>query len=92
MRTAIYARSSPDCSVPADQQIDELKRIAAERAWTGGHVFMDHPTSVKKGQDRRPGELELINTIQSGAVEKVLMWSVCRIGKSLTDLVGFLET
>jgi DNA invertase Pin-like site-specific DNA recombinase len=92
MRTAIYARSSPDCSVPADQQIDELKRIAAERGWTVGHVFMDHPTSVKKGHDRRPGEMELINTIQSGAVEKVLMWSVCRIGKSLTDLVGFLET
>jgi DNA invertase Pin-like site-specific DNA recombinase len=91
-RTAIYARSSPDCSLSADQQIHELKRIVAERGWTVEHVFTDHPTSVKKGQDRRPGELELIGTIQSGAIEKVLMWSLCRIGKSLTDLVVFLES
>jgi DNA invertase Pin-like site-specific DNA recombinase len=90
--TAIYARSSPDCSLTADQQIDELKRIAAERGWAVEHVFKDHPTSVKKGQDRRPGELELIDTIQSGAIEKVLMWSMCRIGKSLAELVAFLET
>ena len=91
-RTAIYARSSPDCSLSADQQIDALKRVAAERGWAVEHVFKDHPTSVKKGQDRRPGELELIGTIQSGAIEKVLMWSLCRIGKSLTDLVVFLES
>ena len=91
-RTAIYARSSPDCSISADQQIDELKTIAAECGWSVEHVFTDHPTSVKKSQDRRSGELALINAIQSGAVEKVLMWSVCRIGKSLTELVGFLET
>jgi DNA invertase Pin-like site-specific DNA recombinase len=92
MRTAIYARSSPDCSLPADQQIDELNRIAAERGWAIEHVFIDRPTSVKKGQDRRPGELALIAAIRSGAVEKVLRWSVCRIGKSLTELVAFLET
>jgi DNA invertase Pin-like site-specific DNA recombinase len=91
-RTAIYARSSPDCSLSADQQIHELKRIAAERGWTVEHVFTDHPTSVKKGQDRRPGEMALIDAIQSGAVERVLVWSVCRIGKSLTELASFLET
>src|SRR5690348_4281347 len=92
MRTAIYARSSPDCSLSVDQQIHELKRIAAERGWTVEHVFTDHPTSVKKGQDRRPGETALIDAIQSGAVERVLIWSVCRVGKSLTELVAFLET
>jgi DNA invertase Pin-like site-specific DNA recombinase len=91
-RTAIYARSSSDCSLPADQQIDELKEIAAQRGWAVEHVFTDHPTTVKKGQDRRSGELALLHAIQCGAIEKVLMWSVCRIGKSLTELVTFLET
>ena len=91
-RTAIYARSSPDCPLSADQQIDELKKMAAARGWVVEHVFTDHPTSVKKGQDRRPGELALVHAIQSAAVEKVLMWSMCRIGKSLTELVAFLET
>jgi len=55
-RTANYARSSPDCPLPADQRIDELNSIAAARRWGVEHVFTDHPTSVKKGQDRRPGE------------------------------------
>jgi DNA invertase Pin-like site-specific DNA recombinase len=91
-RTVIYARSSPDCSLSADQQIDELKKIAAERGWAAEHVFMDHPRSVKKGQDRRPGELALIDAIRSGALERVLVWSVCRIGKNLTELASFLET
>lgn len=91
-RTAIYARSSPDCSLAADQQIEELKTIAAERGWAVNHVSTDHPTSVKKGQDRRPGEWDLIQAIESGAIEKVLMWSMCRLGKSLTEFVGFLET
>jgi DNA invertase Pin-like site-specific DNA recombinase len=90
-RTAIYARS-PDCSLSADRQIDELKRFAAERGWAVEHVFTDHPTSVKKGQDRRSGELALVHAIQSVAVEKVLMWSLCRIGKPLTELITFLET
>jgi DNA invertase Pin-like site-specific DNA recombinase len=91
-RTAIYARSSPDCSLSADQQIEELRRIAAERGWAIEHMFMDHPTSVKKGEDRRSGELALIDVIRSGSVERVLVWSVCRIGKSLTELASFLET
>jgi Resolvase, N terminal domain len=84
-RTAIYARS-PDCSLSADRQIDELKRFAAECGWAVEHVFTDHPTSVKKAQDRRSGELALVHAIQSVAVEKVLMWWLCRIGKPLTEL------
>ena len=47
--------------------------------------------TVRKRQDRRPGEIALINTIQSGAIDRVLVWSIDRIGKSLVELVGFLE-
>ena len=47
----------------------KLKRIAAERGWTVEHVFTDHPTSVRKGQDRRPGELALVQAIKSGGRE-----------------------
>ena len=54
--------------------------------------FRDRPTTVKKGQDRRPGELALIEAIRSGAIDRVLVWSIDRIGKSLVDLVGFMET
>ena len=55
-------------------------------------VFSDRPTSIKKAQDRRVGELALIGAIHSGAIDKVLIYGIDRIGKSLIDLVGFLET
>ena len=91
-RVAIYGRSSPDCPISADEQIEHLRKVASERGWTVAHVFSDRPTSVKNRQDRRRGELTLIGAIRSGAIDRVLVWSVCRVGKSLIDLVGFMET
>jgi DNA invertase Pin-like site-specific DNA recombinase len=91
-RVAIYARSSPDCPVSADEQIERLRMVAIERRWTVARVFADRPTAVKKGQDRRSGELALVEAIRSGAIDRVLIWSVCRIGKSLIHLVKFIET
>ena len=91
-RAAIYARTQPDCPLSEDEQIEHLRKIAAERGWTVGHVFTDRPTSVRKGQDRRPGELALIEAIRSRSIERILLWSIDRIGKSLVELVGFMET
>ena len=46
---------------------------------------------MKKDQDRRSGELSLIEAIRSAAIDRVLVWSIDRIGKSLADLVAFME-
>jgi DNA invertase Pin-like site-specific DNA recombinase len=91
-RTAIYARTSSDCPLSLEEQLACLKCVAAERGWTVEHIFTDRPTTVRKGQERRPGELALIEAIRSGSIGKVLVWSLCRVGRSLTELVGFLET
>ena len=91
-RVAIYARSSPDCPISADEQIEHLRNVASERGWTVSHLFADRPTSVQKGQDRRPGESALIAAIRSGAIDRVLIWSIDRVGKCLVDLIGFIET
>jgi DNA invertase Pin-like site-specific DNA recombinase len=91
-RTAIYARTSPDCPLSLEEQLACLKCVAAERGWTVEHIFTDRPTTVRKGQERRPGELALVEAIRSGSIGKVLVWSLCRVGRSLTELVGFLET
>ena len=70
-RVAIYARSSPDCPLMADEQISQLSKVAAEHGWTVANVFTDCPTSVKKDQDRRRGELALIGAIRSEAIDRV---------------------
>ena len=79
-------------SSPADEQIEHLTTVAIERGWTVAHVFADRPTAVKKDQDRRSGEQALVAAIRSGAIDRVLVWSIDRIGKSLADLIGFIET
>ena len=91
-RVAIYARSSPDCPLSEEEQIERLRTIAAERGWTVTSVFSDRPTTVRKGRDRRAGELALIEVIRSRSIKRILIWSIDRIGKSLVELVGFLET
>jgi DNA invertase Pin-like site-specific DNA recombinase len=91
-RVAIYARSSPDCPLTTDEQISQLTKVAADHGWAVVHVFTDCPTSVKKGQERRPGEIALIHKIQSEAIDRVLIWSIDRVGKCLGDLIGFIET
>jgi DNA invertase Pin-like site-specific DNA recombinase len=91
-RTAIYARTSPDCPLSLKEQLACLKCVAAERGWTVGHIFTDSLTSVRKGQNRRLGEQALLDTIKSRVIDKVLVWSIDRIGNSLVDLVEFMET
>jgi DNA invertase Pin-like site-specific DNA recombinase len=89
IRAAIYVRSSPDCLLTSEHQIERLTAIARERGWTVAQVFSDRPATVKK--DRRPGEAALVNLIRSGAIDRVLICSIDRIGRSLVDLVTFME-
>ena len=89
IRAAIYARTSPDCPLSADEQTERLHAIAGEREWMVIQAFIDRPAAVKK--DRRPAELALIEAIRSGGVEKVLFFGIVRVGRSLADLVTFME-
>jgi DNA invertase Pin-like site-specific DNA recombinase len=73
----------------ADEQIEHLTTVANERRWTVVQVFTDRPATVKK--DRRPSESALIEAIRSGAVDKVMISGIDRVGRSLADLVAFME-
>ena len=90
MNTIIYARSSPDCALSAEDQAASLRTVAAERGWTVTRVFIDRPT-MKKGRDWRPGQTALIEAIRSGSVERVMLYGIDRVGRTLVELVGFVE-
>ncbi len=92
INVAIYARTSPDCTMSAEDQVDHLKTIAGESAWTVSNVFVDRPVTVRRGRERRPGEAALIAAIRRGDVQKVLVTGIDRIGRCLDELVAFLET
>jgi Resolvase, N terminal domain len=73
----------------ADEQIEHLTTVAHDRGWTIVQAFIDRPATVKK--DRRLAEMALGGAIRSGAVDKVLISGIDRVGRSLTDLVTFME-
>src|SRR5215472_9858249 len=90
-RAAIYARSSHDHPLTAEQQIAHLESVAAERDWVIIGEFTDRPNTIRKGLDRRSGEQALVTSIREGKIDIVCICSICRLGKSLADLVSFLE-
>ena len=87
----IYTRTSPDCPVSAEDQIASLKAVATENGWTVSKIFSDRPTSLRKVRDQRPGEAGLLAAIRDGDVQRVLIFGIDRIGKSLVELVHFFE-
>jgi DNA invertase Pin-like site-specific DNA recombinase len=54
-------------------------------------VYIDHGISGAKGRDKRPAFDRLWKDITRRKVDIVMAWSVDRLGRSLQDLVGFLE-
>tara|TARA_B100000315_G_C14572347_1_gene586239 strand:+ start:301 stop:891 length:591 start_codon:yes stop_codon:yes gene_type:complete len=87
---AIYSRcSTSDQTV--ENQIRELKEIAERRGLIVVSQFSDEAISGSKGRDQRPGFDNLIKGAVRKEFDTILVWSVDRLGRSLQDLVSFLN-
>ena len=89
-RCVIYARVSTD-SQTTDNQINELNRVAELKGYKIVHTFKDEGISGAKGRDERKGFDELIKSAVKKDFDMILCWSVDRLGRSLQDLVSFLN-
>jgi resolvase-like protein len=56
--------------------------------WSG---YEDASISGAKGRDKRPGFDRLLKDATAGKINMIAAWSVDRLGRSLQDLVGFLN-
>ena len=89
-RCAIYSRcSTSDQTV--ENQIRELKEIAERKGLIVVSQFSDEAISGSKGRDQRPGFDNLIKGAVKKDFDTILVWSVDRLGRSLQDLVSFLN-
>jgi DNA invertase Pin-like site-specific DNA recombinase len=90
MRAALYLRVSTTDQT-TDNQEREL-RIAADRlGHTVVEVYRDFGISGSKGRDKRPAFDQLHNDASRRRFDVVMAWSVDRLGRSLQDLVVFLN-
>lgn len=88
---AIYARVSTDRTQTVENQLRELQEVAQRNGWIVTAVFTDEGISGAKGRDKRPGYDALLKGIARKDFEMAAAWSVDRLGRSLPDLVAFLN-
>lgn len=89
-KIAIYGRVSTD-SQTVENQLQELRAVAQRNGWIVTAVFTDEGISGAKGRDKRPGYDALLKGIARKDFEMAAAWSVDRLGRSLPDLVAFLN-
>jgi DNA invertase Pin-like site-specific DNA recombinase len=87
MKVGIYARTSSEGQSP-ENQIDALKEVGCRLSWEVVDVFIDQGVSGAKG--RRPGLTRLLKAVNRREFDLVAVWSVDRLGRSLSDLLTLL--
>ncbi|WP_415289116.1 recombinase family protein [Brevundimonas sp. S1H14] len=87
---AIYARVSTD-NQTVENQLLELHAVAQRQGWDVVTVLTDEGISGAKGRDRRPGFDALLKGVARRDFEQIMAWSVDRLGRSLPDLLSFLN-
>ncbi len=90
MRVALYLRVSTKEQTTENQR-RELKRVAKRSEWRVMGIYEDAGVSGAKGRDARPEFDRLLKDAARREFDLIAAWSVDRLGRSLQDLVAFLE-
>ncbi len=90
-RVAIYARvSTADKNQTVENQLRDLLAVAERQDWQIVATFTDEGISGAKGRDKRPAFDNLLKGVARKDFDLIACFSVCRIGRSLQDLISFL--
>ena len=89
-RVALYARVSTDGQT-LENQLRQLRAVARRHGWQVVETFRDQGISGAKGRNGRPGFDALCVGIVRRDFDLVAAWSVDRLGRSLQDLMAFLD-
>jgi DNA invertase Pin-like site-specific DNA recombinase len=89
-RVALYARVSTD-GQSVENQLRELRAIAARHEWEVIGEYVDKGISGAKGCDERPQFNAILQGVTRKEFDLVAAWSVDRLGRSLQHLIGFLN-
>jgi DNA invertase Pin-like site-specific DNA recombinase len=89
-RVGIYLRVSTS-KQDTENQLRELSAVGERSDWEIWKVYEDAGISGAKGRDKRPGLDALLKAVNAKEIDMVATWSVDRLGRSLTDLLGILQ-
>lgn len=89
-RVVFYARVSTDQQT-VENQLRDLREVGERLGWNIIEVITDEGISGAKGRDQRPGFDRLLKGIARREFDMIAAWSVDRLGRSMRDLVVFLD-
>jgi DNA invertase Pin-like site-specific DNA recombinase len=90
-RAALYCRvSTSDKGQTIENQLQPLQEAARRLGWSIVAIFKDEGISGTKGREKRPGLDALLKGVARRDFDIVAAWSVCRLGRSLPDLISLL--
>ena len=86
----LYARVSTT-SQTTENQLLTLRATAQRMDWKIVAELVDHGISGSKGKEERPAFDRLHHMIQRRECDVVMVWSIDRLGRSMTHLVEFMD-
>ena len=89
-RVVIYSRVSTK-DQDTENQMRLLRDIVERNNYELIDEYVDHGISGSKGRDKRPQFDRLIKDMIRRKFDKILVWDVSRLGRSLQHLVEFLN-
>jgi DNA invertase Pin-like site-specific DNA recombinase len=95
VRAAIYARISYDPderAVGVERQREDCLRLAASRGWTVVDEYIDNNVSASKySRKARTQYLRLLDDIEAGRIDAVVIWMEDRLQRQVLELAEFLK-
>jgi DNA invertase Pin-like site-specific DNA recombinase len=85
--TAVYIRVSTE-NQRTDSQQRELKQVCQQRGWKNVKYYVDKLSGAKTS---RPELDRLVRDIRAGSVERLVVYKLDRLGRSLTHLALILD-
>jgi DNA invertase Pin-like site-specific DNA recombinase len=78
--------STSDRGQTVENQLRPCREAAGRLGWTVVAIYRDEGISGTRGRDKRPGLDALLKGVARREFDIVTAWSVCRSGRSLSDL------
>lgn len=89
-RVALYLRVSTGEQTTANQR-RELEDVAKRARWIIVDTYEDAGISGAKGRNGRPAFDQMLKDATARKFDMIVAWAVDRLGRSLQDLVHFLD-
>lgn len=91
--TALYARISRDergTERGVERQLEDARQLAQARGWADLVEFRDNDVSAYSGT-HRPGYAALMQAVEAGEVERILVYMTSRLWRSRTERAAGIE-